>query len=157
MGSLSEAAAAPVHISHGGKDYAMSPLGIGDLAEFQQWAEDRAVERVEKHIARLEKHGAVDADEKRALLDELRDELESGAAEARAATMFAGIRLMLWMSLRQRHPELTIEQVGRMVTPATAREAQDKLDRVSGLAGDDGAPTDPKAKAGPTGRASTAS
>ncbi len=126
MNQLSEIAGASSTFEFGGKTYTMSPLTIGDLAEFAQWAEDRAIAKAEKRIALM-------PDDKKAILQKAFDESDAGTTEARAMGTMDGIRMLSWLSLRRAHKDLTAEQVGDLVTMAELSKFRQRIDRLSGL------------------------
>jgi hypothetical protein len=155
MNQLSEASGAPSEILFDGTAYKMSPLSIGDMADFAQWAEDRAVLEAEKKIGILDRAGVATAEDKKAILQKVFDESESGILEARAMVGMPGIRRLAWLSLRHAHADITESRVGEIITMAQLAAFRKRLDRLSGMDPD---PNDksPAGNAGQLGEKSSA-
>ncbi len=111
-----------------GKEYTVSPLDIDDLAEFET-------------IVRMERN--------KALLRSLKgSELENdviaeaiGAAAAKPVSLkdiddnmssMMGVRFLLWCALRKNHPEIKLNEMGKLINLDNLEEA---TGIVSGLGG----------------------
>lgn len=155
---------APAHIKFDGRDYILSPLTLGDLEEFEAWAKRRRHDDADDHIARLKKHEASSPEKCAAIVDAAVADCASGMAEARAARSAAGMGLMLHLSLRQRQPEVTLEQAKRIVKFAGHERIEALIDEITfgPSEGDADKPNPPAAAAtanptaaGPTGASSS--
>ena len=140
---LADAAAAVLVIEHGGREYSFSPLTIADLGALERWMETLPIERARRRIAAW---GPDITPEQRA---EIIAKAEEAAAKSTAMSVDSaqlinsveGTVYLLYLALRGEQPDITREQVAKMVKPDQLEEWQDKLDRLAGLAGDD--ETDP--------------
>ena len=140
---LSKAAGVGVEVTIGGKQYMVSPLTMGDLAEFQ--AHLRAVRREDMKF----------------LVADIADAVERSAALRRACSFaveedemeaamesFEGFRFILWRCLRKKQPELTLEGVGDLFTVQDMRELLPVVQAISGI-GDEANPTEQGPQATP--------
>lgn len=146
MPELSRITAQPTEIEVNGERFFLSPLTLGDMGEFSQWAADRLIEKTEQRIALLEKHGICPETKKTEMLQAAFDLIDSGQADSKAMISPAGIIKMGWISLRKRHPEITEEKAAQIVTMNGVTHFQKKLDRVSGF-DDEGDSPNPQAPA----------
>ena len=133
MNELIRAAAPASLLEIDGKQYRLSALTIGDLAEFARWAADEAVRLTESRIAVLERNGACTAETKTEMLRQTFEDIDSGAAESRQTVTFDGVAMMGWLALRKLQPELTPDAVKQLVGIATMKSFQRELDKASGL------------------------
>ena len=127
MSELADMAGASRPLTLGGKEYFLSPLSLGDFAEFDAWAEEQFWRRVEQRVARLPE-GL-----RWKLLGRACDELNDGDVPPRAMMTMAGTARLVWLSLRKRHPELTPEKAADLVTLRTRERVQAVLDRLNGM------------------------
>lgn len=128
----------PVEITLGGRVYYFSPQSLGDMEEFQTWAEMNCVAlakaRAKEVITELG-NDATQADRARIKESFIRgayDLVDSGRATVLAMRAKGGIARMLLSSLRYRHPELTLEMVTQLVDMAGVDAAQAALDKANG-------------------------
>lgn len=133
MSEHSRVAAAPITVKIGDKDYQLSPHTVGDLAEFDLWAEEKTLKELDERLARYGKNDALTSEQKKEMIDAVYAEIKSGMATARAAQEFSGTVKMTLLSLRHLHPEITVEQAGDAVTIVGLKQFQATLDRLSGL------------------------
>lgn len=135
MTSASHATAAPVPVRLAGQDYRMTPLTDKDYAEFENWMRSRPIRIAKENMARIPD-----------LTKEDRDVLLRQAMEISARlsmTNMDGMQVMVswegasylsWLGLKKCHPELTSEDVVRLMSdPRTVQEALDNFDRVNSL------------------------
>ncbi len=125
MTTLPDMAGTPRLAKIGGKEYKVSPLTIDDLAEFET-------------IVRVERN--------RALLIALKgSELTNdviaeaiGAAAAKPVSLaeidknmgsMMGVRYLLWSALKKNHPEVKLEEMGKLIT-------LENFDEASGIVAD---------------------
>lgn len=133
MSDHSRAAAAPITVKIGDKDFQLSPHTVGDLAEFDLWAEEKTLRELDDRLERYQRNEALTPEQKKLLIDETYADIKSGKATARAAIGFSGTVKMTHLSLRHLHPEITIEQAGDAVTIVGLNAFHAVLDRLSGL------------------------
>ena len=112
MSELSPIAGKSRQVTISGKEYTVSPLDIDDLAEFET-------------IVRIERN--------KALLKSLKGcELENdviaeaiGAAAAKPVSLkdidnnmgsMMGVRFLLWCALRKNHPEVKLNEMGKLIS-----------------------------------------
>lgn len=132
MNELSQAAAVTSRIEIAGQSYTLSPLSIGDLAEFAQWSEDEAIARVDKRIAVLQRHGEISTEKKQEMHQRVFDDSDSGMLEAKTMVTMPGMRKLAWLSLRRTHPDLTEETVGAL-SLMDIKAVQQRIEKLSGL------------------------
>jgi len=137
MEDLSKASGTGVEVTIGGKQYVVSPLTMGDLAEFQ--AHLRAVRR--EDVRALVADWGDAAERLAALRRACSFAVEEDEMEAAMAS-FAGFRFLLWRCLRKKQPELTLEAVGDLFTARDMKELLPVVQAISGL-GDEENPTVP--------------
>ena len=109
---LSQAAGRGVEIELRGKKWKLSPLTMGDLADFQGYLRSERLKAVAGGLL------ALPIEERTALLRQVvREPVDSADMDAEMASP-AGSRYILWRSLRRLHPEMTLELVGDLITTA---------------------------------------
>ena len=130
MTGLPDMAGTPRIVEIRGKEYKVSPLDIDDLAEFE---------------------GVVRRERNKALLKSFKDsELEDsivaeaiGAAASRAVSLkdidkemgsMVGVRFLLWCALRKNHPELKLEEMGKLINLDNFEEAAGIVSDLGGKA-----------------------
>lgn len=130
MTGLPDMAGTPRIVEIRGKEYKASPLDIDDLAEFET-------------IVRMERN--------KALLRSLKDsELENdviaeaiGATAAKPVSLsdidknmgsMIGVRFLLWCALRKNHPELKLEEMGKLIDLDNFEEAANIVSELGGKA-----------------------
>ena len=143
------AAARPVRLC--GKEYLLSPMSLGDFAEFDAWAEEQFWQKKQGRVARM-------PEEMRAkLLERAFDEFDEARVSVRAMMTIAGTARLVWLSLRKCHPAVTPEQAAELVTLETRVMVQATLDKLNGLESDakggEGKPDPPARKAAKKGGA----
>ncbi len=132
MASAAEMTAATSEWKVDGKTYRLSRLRDVELGEFEQWMQDRAMAVAERSAARLS------PDARDALLRHAYDEVvklnvNSRKAMELMATMEGAVKL-LHLSLIQKHPNLTITEVGELVSrPEYLSAAVARMDRLNTL------------------------
>jgi len=144
---LADASAAVMVIKHRGEEYRLSPLTVADLGELERWIETLHIERARRRITAW-------GDD---ITPEQRDKIITAAEEAAAKSTalsadFAqsimsieGTVYLLYLSLRNAHPEITREMAAAMVKPGELEKWQDRLDKISGMSGDGDADPTPLA------------
>ena len=127
MSELSDMAGASRPVVLGGKEYYLSPLSLGDFAEFDAWAEEQFWRKTEQRVARMPEGLRA------TLLERAYSEIDEGAIAVNAMITIAGTARLVWLSLRKRHPELTPAQAADLVTLDTRQRVQAILDRLNGM------------------------
>jgi len=96
-------------VTLGGKTYKLAPLRNRDFAEFEKWMQDQAIEMVERSIQRQN----LSFDERRILLNEAYEKARRLTFTSKEASPYLykleGAAKILWLSIRQEHPEITEE------------------------------------------------
>jgi len=139
MSKLATAAKAPFIISHGGREYRLAPLELADLAEFEQWMTIAPYEAAKRQMEAL---GDSLTPEARTMIlttaqAKAADCSMSSPEYMRTMSSVQGTCYMLWLSLRKEHPDITRAEAGALINLDNLAEWQERLDRVSGLSGDD--------------------
>ena len=125
--SLGDALGARVPVTIGGDEYFMSPPTLADMAEAEKWLESRVVEGVRQ---RLKDHGAELTEAER--LSILANAIERAPEVSRASV--DGTRYMAYVSLRHNHPDLSLEDVSKMIGMGDVGRINDIMDGFSGIA-----------------------
>ena len=128
MTTLPDMAGTPRTVEIRGKEYKVSPLTIDDLAEFET-------------IVRMERNKALLGSLKGSELDNDVIAEAIGAAAARPVSLkdidnnmgsMMGVRFLLWCALRKNHPEVKLNEMGKLIDLDNFGEA---ASIVSGLGG----------------------
>ncbi len=131
MTTLAEASGAPLSLD--GIDTLLSPLTLGDLGEFEAWANERTIINAKARNQLLADANVLTDDVARDTLGHAFDSTKNGEASAREAGTLEGIRKLMLLSLRRKNPDTTEAQVNDVVTVATLDDTKQKLDRISGM------------------------
>jgi len=127
MSELTDMTAAARPVTLCGVGYLLSPLSLGDFAEFDAWAEEEFWKKTQRRVARM-------PEEMRAeLLRQAFDEFDEARVSVRAMMTIAGTARLVWLSLRKQHPHLGAEQAAELVTLETREMVQATLDKLNGL------------------------
>ena len=132
---MSDAAKAALVIEHEGEEYILSPLEIGDLADAQRWAEEKPFTAMARRMDILGERCTPAMKER--MYDEAvkQSALVSDSSEGMGTVLASmeGVIYLLYLSLRHKHPIMTVKAAEAMVDIATLGEWQNRLDRVSGF------------------------
>lgn len=130
MTALPDMAGTPRIVEIRGKEYKVSPLDIDDLAEFE------VVVRSVRNKALLRSLEGSDLED--SLLAEA-----IGAAAARPVTLkdidknmgsMIGVRFLLWCALKKNHPEVKLEEMGKLIDLDNFEEAAGIVAELGGKA-----------------------
>lgn len=120
MTDLASASAAPSTIKIGGEVYTISPLGLDDWGEHDQWMRSVYKESV-LHDPELKRLSDADRQAIQAHTFDMAEQIHFFALPldpspaARISRSIAdsldGIARLLWMGIHKEHPDLTVEQV----------------------------------------------
>ncbi len=129
--SLAKATAAPIHITLGKKEYRVSPLRDADYGEYEVWVQDRFVSVAKRTTKDLE--------------PEERDSiLKDAVSKAGAMTISSpealrlmgsveGAAMLMYLSIRRRHPDITYDEMVKLLTdPENLEYAMEKYDTLMG-------------------------
>ena len=103
MDRLEDVAASGMTVTIKGKKYELSPLSMGDMADFPQYVKSRRLEvaqNIEDPNERLELQSRI---------------MESTVNADKEMVTFDGSRFMLWKALSKKQPKLTIEDVDQLI------------------------------------------
>jgi hypothetical protein len=134
MTTLSQAAGAPAPLAPDDFDHLLSPLSLGDLAEFEAWANEKCLADAKAKIKFLADNDALAPEVKQATLAQAFDRTKTGIASALAAATLDGTRKLALLSLRRRKPDITPAEIDQLITVANLADIKRKLDRASGFA-----------------------
>jgi len=113
-----------IEVELGGRILKFAPLTLGDLADFEGWAAGLYISealRLSDQMSATDRIQIV-----RAAWDD---------AQPRAATMMSSLRgvcRLLWLSLRHEQPDITIAEVGDVVTTANLPAMNALIEALSG-------------------------
>jgi hypothetical protein len=135
--SLSAATAAPAPITINNRAYSATPLDFLAIGELEQWARGAYLAVACKGLVGLPD------DQRRELYDRALDKATGIDFESAKFVKYlrspTGMATLLSMSLRARHPEMSVEAVAREFTGKEAELVPHATTilRISGLAGDE--------------------
>ena len=109
-----------------GVEYEFAPLTLGDLAAFQKHLK----EQKRRDVRDFGDATPMERQELRKLV--MREGISSEEMDREMAT-FEGALFLLWRSLRQADPKLTLEGVGKKFGVSETREAMDIINAISGM------------------------
>lgn len=112
---LAALTAAHLEIEFDGKHYRFSPLGIKQTAQLRLWAKDRPFEDYARQARALK--GQISEEERAALFKEARAQSTDEEAIKARLNSVEGTAKAFEMMLRINHPELTDEELGRLLSP----------------------------------------
>lgn len=151
MNDLSAHVAAPQPITLGGKAFLLSPLTIRDFKELEGYLRMLPIQEIKPQLDGLT------PDERKHLLDlayERVRKIRIGTADFdEASQTFNGICYMLWLCVRRRHPELTMDATADLIGQADFEQISQQVNRMAGYASPD--PTTPGAGGPPATTATT--
>lgn len=144
MTDPAQAAASPIPVTLGGKQYQLSPWRDRDAGEWLRYVQDRVLDLADRSCKRLSP-GAADLVMGHAMRIASRLTALSPEAAAAAATP-EGFAMVTWLRLRPNHKDLSVEQVQELLREAGAVErVMEKINALNEL--EQGA-VDPKSRAG---------
>lgn len=125
MSDLHEILADSLPFELNGKEYRFSKINLGMMADFEAAIAMRRLTRALKALGPEASHA-----ERAELIHTQTTTV--GLTDAMSAVYSAeGCRLMLYLSLKPNHPEITEDDVGRLITPAILPEMQALIDQLS--------------------------
>lgn len=107
----------------GGKEYRFAKIDLGMMADFETTLSLRQLQRSLKALGENASH-----EERARVIQSFRisaTDLSAGVYSAE------GVRLLLYLSLKRNHPEITEEEVGRLVTIQALPELRALIDKLS--------------------------
>jgi len=128
MTTLPDMAGTPRTVEIRGKEYKVSPLDIDDLAEFETIVK---MERNKALFRSLEGSGLKDAVIAEAIGATVARPISLSEIDKNMSSM-VGVRFLFWSALRRNHPELKLEEMGKLIDLDNLKEVS-KI--VSGLGG----------------------
>lgn len=134
---LSQAAGRGVEVELNGKKWKLSPLTMGDLAEFQSHLHGKKLGKMKELLREL-----APAEKLQAIGMAVGDSVTEDEME-REMTTFEGVRFVLWRCVRRSHPELTLEQAGDLFSMQDRLQLLEAIRQISGMAAEN-----PTAKGG---------
>ena len=143
MTKLSDAAKAPLSITHEGREYTLSPLELGDFAELERWLQVLPYDLAARKLTALGKQATPEV--RKDILADAKAESSDSAVWSpgfgRKLASLEGTAYLLYLSLRHAHPDITRENAGRLILMGDIEEWQRRLDVISGLADTESDPT----------------
>ena len=125
--TLSKVMGSPMFLKLKGKKYELSPIGMGDMADFSQYIKGRRIEVIQD-IRDSKKRKAIknyskNPDKLVAILREINQEtiqlevaiMESFVDEDREMRTFNGARFLLWKAISNKHPGITLEDMDNLI------------------------------------------
>ncbi len=136
MTNLPDMAGAAAEIELGGKSYLMRPLSINEFAQFERWVDDAPIRQAARNLdglsADLQMKMLQQAQEAASRASQDNPEKRQNRISAQMTSM-GGISYLIWLSLRQEQPELSLEAVSQMLTLDKLPYIQQRLDDINGF------------------------
>lgn len=112
-----------------GKRYSLSPLTLNDFGELDVWLAEYVVAKT----VRIYRESPASVGEDAVKAAYKIAETVSFASGTGAVLLDTpdGVKQLLWLSLRVKHPNITIEDVGKLVTADTLADLKRRLDEVN--------------------------
>lgn len=133
---LSKAAGRGVDVDIDGATWTLSPLTMGDLADFQAHVRSQRLRTLKENLDGLTE------DLKRDLILGVINTPVDGDEMDREMSSFAGFRFLLWKSLSKKHAELTAEKVGQMINTQNIQTLLPVIQAISGMEDEDRPPVE---------------
>lgn len=127
--------AAPITVKIEGKDYLLSPITMSDLKELERYVQDEAIEGVKKHVEGLPLEVGARLIEK-AYEEKLKRQIGTSAFNQAVASLSGSIYL-LWLSIRKKHKDVTLDKASELLTAENTKEIVGKLHQVAGFTAED--------------------
>lgn len=111
-----------------GKEYRLRPLSIADIEELARFARYQPLRDC------YEATEGFDQETRKRLVDDAMDRCRSmGKEQMRdALSTIEAVRYQLWLGLREDHPEITREALGKLVTMENLSNVEEQIDQISG-------------------------
>lgn len=119
MSDLPQVMASPIEMTLNGKKYKLSPLSLGDMADFEAWVISQRIEAV------LNYAGPLTPTERAQVISEIYNNSNQVVISQEMGTM-KGMLHLFWCSMKKHQPEITKEDVSNLVS-------LDNLDKMSAL------------------------
>lgn len=128
MSTTAQAAGSPVEVTLADQTYRMSPLRDVDYGEFDRWMQVRLIQTARQSLtpdmSEQERQDTMDAAMRQASLLTI-----ASTHGARVASSLDGVAMLLWLGVRQNHPEVTREKIrSQLADPRTVSAAMDSFD-----------------------------
>lgn len=117
MTTTAEATAAPISVALGEKTFLISPLRDMDYGLLEKYAQDKYMDLAIRNSEKLESESLKAELIKRAFDTAARVTFTS-LEGMRQLTTTGGMIMLVWVSLRKEHPELSIDDVGELLIKA---------------------------------------
>ncbi len=132
------AAGAAGTIELGGRTYLVSPPDDGDLMALRRYLRRRAQSPLQALLADPGFQQLGPRDRKAAVQAATAAQVKGGADLGKAAATDAllspeGCRFLAWLSLRKKHPEVTLEALAGLITEANFESVFVRLDEATGM------------------------
>lgn len=134
MANLPDMAGAAGEIQLNGSVYRLSPLRLSEFAEFERWVDDEPIRRARRNLDGL----SFELQSK--MLEQAQNESRNAARAAQRQDRIAqqmasveGVGYLIWLSLRQNHPELELDTLTGLISLDNLPYIQQRLDDVNGL------------------------
>ena len=144
MTNLPDMAGAAAEIELDGATYLIRPLTIDEFAQFERWVDDEPIRQAARNLDGL-------TPEQQIMLLTRAQEAATKASQtepekrqkqiASRMTSVSGISYLIWLCLRREQPELSQQDVARMITPDRLPYVQQRLDAINGFS----SPSPPRA------------
>ncbi len=126
--SIENVAGTGLTLELGGKSFELSPASVDDMAEFAAWVRAKSLQ------AFVDADTAIDPATRIQVIAELSSRpLPADLIETHMQSI-AGMRYMIWLSLRKKNPDMTLEQVSEMIDAENVKELHAVTRSIGGTA-----------------------
>lgn len=131
MDVLQHLANTGIKFTYEGREYTLSPLGVGQHAELEQWLAKWPFERAQKIIDALPPTVPARVSEK--IWDNAVEEAQRGPLASHAMQTVEGVRKMFYLMLQIKHPEVTEDVVHLMLDAKNIVEIKQQIEALEEL------------------------
>ena len=124
MSDLQDVLANAIPLTLDGKEWRFSKINLGMMADFEAAMAMRQLQRALEALGPEATHA-----EKASMIQQMRT--VGSVADMSLVYSAEGLRLMLYLALKDNHPEVTEAQVGHMITPDKLQELTAFVDILS--------------------------
>jgi len=101
----------PVEIELGGKTWKMSPPTVGDLVAFESYIRNKKL----KDFLDSSKNAGLSSEDRSNIISNILNTVET-EEQGSQLTSLGGVTFLLWKCLERNHPELSLLDVGNLIT-----------------------------------------
>ena len=107
--SLAAAAGSPIKLKLGDKEYELTPLTVGDLADFEAYVKSARLRLFLQNV------GETAPEMRSSVIASIINSPVSSSAVGEEMKTLSGVRFLLYCVLRKKNPHMTLEDAGALI------------------------------------------